>query len=872
MNAGPGATAGGAPVGGRRDEMLAHQGRLLLPAAAVWLVAWWGTAATPQALLLIGLTFSLVGVVAWVLVLTAAQRAATGLIGSALVLALFAAAATALGLGPRVAELRSGPIADLAAQRAGARLVVTVTGDPRRTANDESFVVPVRVDEAHRLGGESAVRAPALLVGGRELESLQWDGRYEIRGVLRPPDDPADRLTAVVLTRGSVRQTDPPDVLWRVAGRIREGLAATARGAPGPGSVLVPALVLGDTRGVPDELTTDMQTVGLAHLSAVSGMNVTIVCGGVLALLAWARAGPRTQAACGAAALAALVVTARPEPSVLRAAAMGAVGLLGLVAGRPGRGPAALAAAVLVLLAVDPWLSRSYGFALSVLATTGIVAWARPLALRLSRLVPRPLADVVAVTVSAQAAVTPLLVHIDPAVSPYAIVTNVLVAPVVPVVTLAGTLAAGLSALLPDLALVFAVPAAAGATWITWVASVSADLPVARVPWPSGAPGVVLACLLPSALFVTVRPGRLRMPAVRRWDAVPSGVRRAVAALLPATVLLVAVSPLAPRSSWIPSAWTVVVCDVGQGEAVLIRSGPDEAIAVDTGPDPAAFSACLDAAGVRAVPLLVLTHFHADHVSGLPGLLGRAAVSEAWHSPTIAPQPAAGEALGLLRRAGVPAYAASTGRVAQVGSVRLTVLWPDAGLAAPVAAEAVGTMINDAGVVVRVDLPDLTFLALGDVEIAAQQRLVRRDPVILDADVTTIAHHGSRSQLPGLYTRVSPVLAVASAGEDNDYGHPDPLTLDTVASIGAAVLVTDESGGVAVAADHDGLRVTTQRRPRQRRPGQRRRGTGASPPPAARSTQPPTATAARAAATGRRRSRSSCSTSRDPTSIPSDAS
>ena len=255
-----------------------------------------------------------------------------------------------------------------------------------------------------------------------------------------------------------------------------------------------------------------------------------------------------------------------------------------------------------------------------------------------------------------------------------------------------------------------------------------------------------------------------------------------------------------------------MVCDVGQGEAVLIRAGPRAAVVVDTGPDPAAMSRCLAGAGVVIVPLLILTHFHADHFGGFEAVLGGTAVAQVWHGPQPSPVANAAAVSTALDRAGVPARAAWTGDTFVSGDVSVEVLWPYRVLDPVGAAGGDGTAINDASLAMRLQLPGLSLLCLGDLEVASQEQLLDRTrPAALDADVSTVAHHGSGVQVPALYQAVSPRLAVASAAADNEYGHPNPLTMAMVSATGSRVVSTATSGWVSMRVDGSGIEVSTAR-------------------------------------------------------------
>ena len=230
------------------------------------------------------------------------------------------------------------------------------------------------------------------------------------------------------------------------AERLRAGLRASVDHAPPDARGLLPGLVIGDTSRTPPDLTAAMRATGMTHLTAVSGSNVAVVTGLVLGLCVLRRRAPAAGDQCWRwSALAGFVVLARPEPSVVRAAVMGAIGLIGLSRSRRSAGPPVLGAAIVVVLVVDPWLARSFGFALSSLATLGLLLFTRPWGDAIgARLPPRltGLGPALAIPVAAQAMTAPVIVLLQGSVSVVGIVANLLAAPLVPVATVAGVAAA----------------------------------------------------------------------------------------------------------------------------------------------------------------------------------------------------------------------------------------------------------------------------------------------------------------------------------------------------------------------------------------------------------------------------------------------
>jgi competence protein ComEC len=454
--------------------------------------------------------------------------------------------------------------------------------------------------------------------------------------------------------------------------------------------------------------------------------------------------------------------------------------------------------AVLVLVLLDPFLARSVGFALSVLASGGIVWWASSW-VAVATWLPRPLAEAVAVPLAAHLATLPVVAALSGAVSVSGLLANALAGPFVGPATVLGFAAAGLSLLSSWLAAI----AGWGASWcaqaIIWIAHAGAALPGSSWQWP--ATPVALVVLGLAALGVGLS---VRVLARHRWWVVGAAV------LLVAGMLTAPVQP-----GWPPRDWKLVACSVGQGDGLVVRAGPGQAVVIDVGPDPTAIRRCLSGLRIRAVPIVVLTHFHADHVDGLAGVLGQLPVGQVWVSPYASP---AGEAAGVRALALASSAAVRSppvGETGRVGAVWWQVLGPGGVPRGVAGARESGESLesgaeNDASLVLRVGVDDLTVLLTGDVEPDGQARILATG-VDLRADVLKIPHHGSSRQDPAFFASTGARVAIASAGLRNSYGHPAPSTLRLATGLGMTVLRTDQQGSVAV-TEHDGrLGVVTQR-------------------------------------------------------------
>ncbi|OBI15935.1 competence protein [Mycobacterium sp. E2327] len=317
-------------------------------------------------------------------------------------------------------------------------------------------------------------------------------------------------LTVAVLNASGRPTMGTAGAVQRAAEAVRGRFAATARETlMADQAAMLPALVLGDTSAVTGQTSRDFRTAGMTHLTAVSGANVTIVCGAVL--FSARLIGPRAAVALAAVALVAFVIVVQPTASVLRAAVMAAIALTGVLSSRRRQAIPALSAAVLILLAVAPHLAVDVGFALSVLATAALIliapVWSR-------RLVgsgwPKPLADALAVACAAHVVTAPLVAGISGRVSLVAVAANLAVAPVIAPITVLGSAAALLCVAWPAGAQLLIRFTGPELWWVVNVARWSAGVPAATLPVPAGAPGVVLVA---SATVAMVVVGRL----VWRW-------------------------------------------------------------------------------------------------------------------------------------------------------------------------------------------------------------------------------------------------------------------------------------------------------------------------------------------------------------------
>lgn len=667
------------------------------------------------------------------------------------------------------------------------RAVVVVTGPARRSP------FSVRVPAEIRSYGSQQIRERVLL----RLPAGRAPPPGAVLELLVRPEAPhgpetgfderawlARKGVHVVLHGSHWRVVGRRGGIGGVADRVREQLThGIDRGTRGQRRALTLGIVLGEDDGLDDELTADFRASGLAHLLAVSGQNITFVVVGTVGVLFVLGVSTVFGHAVAIVTVAAYVAAVGWEPSVVRAGVAGVLVSLAWISARERQHWHFMAIGALVLLAWHPRAWQEPGFQLSFAAVAAIFAlYGRLVRLAEGYPVPRRVAEVGALTISATIATAPIAYAHFGALPVWTVPANIVAEPAVPFLLWFALAAGVVEPVLPSAAVALGWLAGLCAAWIAWTARVFASLPYAQVESGRAVAVVAAAVVVPFLIARCPRPGRV-----------------ALACLVSVPLLVVGARAVDTAPGWTPPTGVrVTVLDVGQGDAILLEVA-EGAVLVDQGPPEADVADQLRRHGLRSLTALVFTHPQLDHVGGAPDVIRRLDVGTVIEPGLAATSPETARTLREARARGASVIVARAGQQYRIGRLALRVLWPDASGSAT-------DDPNDHAIVILARYGQFEVLLTADAESNVTRRLPLRQ-----VDVLKVAHHGSEDPgLPDLLRTTRPSVAAISVGRGNDYDHPHGETLAALeAHPGLRILRTDVDGEITIESDGTSYTVRT---------------------------------------------------------------
>lgn len=687
---------------------------------------------------------------------------------------------------------RPAELTDSIADYKDIQAIFLLLDEPVKFSKGTNYSAGIKITAASVNGQQQSVAAIGTLRADSALKKMHTGETYQCRLSLSP--------THQGQREGfRAKCTDEPTLMSRASRQttaitqIRQAFMQNLRGVDGDSAGLVAGLAIGDVSQISEQLQGDMKLVSLTHLTAVSGANCAIVLAMFYLLVRRMGGGRWTRLAVGLIALVLYVLLVGPQPSVLRAAVMASAVLIGISLGRKTAPMTALAASVIILLVADPWLAIEFGFALSVAATAGLLVLTKPISEKLERFFPRWLAIALSVSIAAQIFCLPILLQLQQGLATYSLPANLLAAPLVAPITVLGILGTGFAWLLPPVTWLCTYLASLAGWLIIEIVEVFANSDNVTLSWPVGIPGGLIAtCIVVGfLLWLRAEPTKLRNLGIS------------------SLALIAAVSAgfisfnLVTRSQWPIRDWSVVACDVGQGDSLVVRSAGKVAV-IDVGRESRLVDECLQRLRIQRIDVLVLTHFDMDHIGGLSGAIGGRQIGYALVSPFKDDRWGATGTNKLLSDSGIKTISVEKGMNGALGEFEWQVLWPNR-----FAAGAEDS--NDASIIMLWKGKTFNLLTMADSGEKSQMQIASdaswwSDQIIQSLPlVLKVSHHGSSDQYGELIEELTPELSLISAGKNNSYGHPTKRTLALLKSTGSAVYRTDELGSLAIASRDGGL-------------------------------------------------------------------
>lgn len=570
---------------------------------------------------------------------------------------------------------------------------------------------------------------------------------------------------------------------------------------PEQASLLI-AMTLGERTGIPGRITEAFRGSGTYHILAISGLNVSLLAGTLFFLLKAARVPLRPSALLSMGLITFYAILAGGSASVVRAAVMADVYLLGLVLDRDADSLNTLALSALGLLLWQPLLLFDVGFQLTFVATGAILVAVDRLPLASWPVPWRWAATPVVLSVAAFLGTAPILASAFHRLSLIGILANL---PIVP-----------LSGVLTGVGMLFAVLATVVPHYLGWFALVIGwliDLLVSVAEWWARLPLASVQLFSPSIPMIIcyyVALGAAMAAIGRQW------LRWAACAAALACVILVGVRLLPIFQD---GRLRMTVLDIGQGDAIVLELPGKRAILIDGG---GLFDDRFDVGEQVVVPfllsqwigrldLVVLSHPHADHLNGLQAVLRHFSVGQVWDNGERTVVPIYIWFEEVLRDKRIPHKILHNGyQTSEFAPVQIAVLHPSNPL---VHSSPRGHFsdVNSNSLVLTVKYGKVTLLLPGDIEQEAEQLLLEQG-ADLEAQVLKVPHHGGRtSSSEPFLARVHPTLAIVSAGYRNRFRHPHQETLDRYRANGIQLYRTDRDGAVTVTSDGNTVEVKTMR-------------------------------------------------------------
>ncbi|HHV98865.1 MAG TPA: DNA internalization-related competence protein ComEC/Rec2 [Clostridiaceae bacterium] len=693
---------------------------------------------------------------------------------------------------------------------------VTIRGfiDSYRDINGAKVSFRVKTVEITRENVTKRVRGKVLFTTLNDENSLKFDygreviisGKLNMPSVERNPGGFNYRdylarsgVSATIFSKSEMvrtGETNKGNVLVKAGINIRDTMVKTIEKClPEQHAGLLSAMLVGYREGLSKEMEEEFSDAGISHIIAVSGTHVVFIMAPLLLIFKKLHFNEKVANTIIIIILILFVFITGFQASVIRAVIMGIVMLLGRIIRRETDVYTSLSFAAMLLLLYNPFNLFDIGFQLSFAATLSLVLFYKSVSeilksvterLKLSH-IPDIITDNLAITLAAQAGVLPITILYFNKISTLSVITNLLVVPLLPTITILGFIMVMISFMSLFLFQLMANINCILLSFILLVTKVNSRLPFSAVRIATPPFLFLVIYYVVMLLLLLYRPVLKKIRPVH------------YVAVFAVVIISIFISIISP------ARLTVAFIDIGQGDSALIRTYSGKTVLIDGGGssggvksetnigDSVVIPFLLDC-GITRIDLVVATHGHSDHIEGLEPVIKSLDV-RGIAIPKYNGRDEFGGILSEAKRRDIPVVRLERGSSIKLDDrTHMQVLNPDRDYS------MYDLSLNNSSLVIKLHYENVSFLFTGDIEKEIEKHMVD-EGIDLKADLLKVAHHGSDTSSTAEFIKgVSPKAAVISVGKNN-FGHPSPAVLKAYEDFGIPVFRTDESGAVIVFSD-----------------------------------------------------------------------